>query len=478
MSLRINALYNTILNVLNICFPLLTVPYISRILDVEDIGLANFAVGYVAYFSLFASLGIQIYGVREIAKVRDCITARNRVFSELFILVFLSTVLVSIFFMSSVFFVDTLQKDQVIIIIAGISLFMTPLSIDWYFQGIENFRSITMRTVIVRLLTLLLLFVFVRSDDDLLPYIVILSVSTVVSNVINLAFAIRLGLKFVRQGLTVFRHIRPMMTLFVSTLAIGVFIMLDTLMLGFIGNYSEVGLYTAATRLVKLVITVLSSVGVVLLPRLSFNMERGDMEGNKTLLQKSFDFSVTFGVPCAFGLCLSSSALVPFFFGPNFIPATLSMQILSLLLIVTMLNNFYGVQMLIGLGYEKCFVRAVLLAALVNFALNLVLIPRYGAVGASVASVIAEAVELMVNIYYIRRLLKLQLSVNSFKNSIISSITFIPLYMIFIYYYENNFLFFMLFIVACCFAYLLMQLLVFKNSILQHFYYKARNSRL
>ena len=236
MSIKKNIAYNVTLNVLNVLFPVITVPYVSRVLGVENVGLVSFVLTYVSYFVLFATLGIGYYGVREIARHQNDRTKSSKIFSELFLINIVSTFVASVVFLLTVYTVPLLETDRHLLLIAGLSLYLAPLSIDWYFQGLENFRIITIRSLIIKGMSIAGLFVFVRQSDDLIPYILLNVRSVVVSNMWNVLYAKANRLTISFRDLQLKKHIRPVLVLFVSVLAISIFTMLDTLMLGFMST--------------------------------------------------------------------------------------------------------------------------------------------------------------------------------------------------------------------------------------------------
>lgn len=313
MSIKKNLAYNISLNILNVLFPVITVPYVSRVLNPEGIGLANFAITYVSYFALFAALGISIYGVREIAKLKDRTDKISQIFSELFKITLISTLLVSAVFILTLYLVPQLAADRKILLVSGLTLFFTPVAIDWYFAGLEQFKLITLRSVIIKLLCIAGLFLFVRTKQDVIIYVLLNVLAVVAGNTWNILYATRKGLKIKLTGIRTKPHLKPMLILFSSVLAVSIFVMLDTLMLGFMCTYEEVGFYTSAAKIAKLFIPIFSSLGIVLLPRLSYNRQNNKETENSFLLQKSFDFTIFLTVPAMFGLFLLASRFVPFF---------------------------------------------------------------------------------------------------------------------------------------------------------------------
>ena len=463
MSIKKNLAYNISLNILNVLFPVITVPYVSRVLNPEGIGLANFAITYVSYFALFAALGISIYGVREIAKLKDRTDKISQIFSELFKITLISTLLVSAVFILTLYLVPQLAADRKILLVSGLTLFFTPVAIDWYFAGLEQFKLITLRSVIIKLLCIAGLFLFVRTKQDVIIYVLLNVLAVVAGNTWNILYATRKGLKIKLTGIRTKPHLKPMLILF------SIFVMLDTLMLGFMCTYEEVGFYTSAAKIAKLFIPIFSSLGIVLLPRLSYNRQNNKETENSFLLQKSFDFTIFLTIPAMYGLFLLASRFVPFFFGPAFDGAIVPLKILSALILIIGLNNLFGIQVLLGLNLDSKYLISVIIAAILNFCGNLILIPRYGSTGASVASVGAEIVQLVINIYIVLRFTSVRLNWRSVWPNVACSLPFIPIFYLANKYIVNDFTFLFVMCILCTLTYGTLQYLAIRHSLLRQY---------
>lgn len=427
-SIKKNFIFNILLNISNIIFPLVTAPYIARVLDPESIGLANFASTYAGYFAMFAVLGIPTYGVRAIAGVRENKRETEKVVSSLFSLSLLSTIAVTLLYVISIFTIDSLRSDLIIFVVAGVAIYLAPIKINWYYQGIEDFSFITIRSVFVRTISLIALFVFVHDRDDLLNYVLINVLGGVIGDLWNYYRLTRSGirLKFTSKGLTL--HLKPIMTLFVSTIAISIYTVLDTIMLGFMSTYSEVGYYSNAMHLSKAVLALVTSLSVVVVPRVSNLYANNQKKEINALVNKAVNAVSFIAFPCMMGLICVAPTLVPAFLGDKFYGSIIPLQILSVLIIAIGLNNLLGFQCLIALGKDKLFLYVVLLGSFSNLLLNIVLIPRFGSIGASFSSIVAELSILFTEIYLVYRYTFIRFS--KIKDVILScvfSFAFIPI---------------------------------------------------
>ena len=431
MSIKKNIFYNVSLSVLNVLFPIITAPYISRVLGVENVGVVRFVMANVGYFALFATLGIGFYGVRELAKYRDDQAKCSQIFSSLFTIVFCSTLVVALLFVLFINFIPEFREHRLLFSLYGITLYLTPITMDWYFQAKENFRMITIRSLVVKLLALASLFIFVRERSDVVPYILITVFSIVATNVWNLYYAFNTGLRLTLCKLDLRRHIKPMFVFMSSNVAIGVFVMINIVMLGFLSSYEQVGYYTSANIILIAVTGLLAAVSTALLPRLSFNDAQKDDETNAVLLQKTFDLNALLIVPMAVGLCLVASRFVPLFFGNEFAGSIVPMQILSFNFIFVMFNYLLGFNVLMVFGYEKKYLLTVVCAAFLSFVLNLLFISYYGAMGAAIVAVVANGFSSGCFLYFVNKFTKIRFRWKAIRTAIVFSLPFFVLYYLF-----------------------------------------------
>lgn len=427
-SIKKNAFYNILLNIASVIFPLITAPYVSRVLEPDGIGLYNFANTYAGYFALVAMLGIPTYGVREVSKSRDDREVLTRLVSQLMTIALITAITVSIIYLFTIALVGQLKENYIIFLLAGFVIYLAPFKINWYYQGIEDFGFITKVSLVVRTISIICLFIFVKEKSDLIIYVILSVLGGVMADVWNFVKMWKSGIKpkFSFSGLK--PHINPLLVLFASSIAISIYTVLDTLMLGFITNYEEVGYYSNAMHMSKVILTAVTSLSIVVVPRVSFYMKNQDYENINILMNKSFSVVSFFAFPVAIGLFCIAPTFVPLFFGVKFMGAIVPLMILSLLIIVIGLNNLTGIQMLIGLGLDKLFLYSVLTGTFSNFAMNCLFIPLWGAIGASVASVIAETLILLVTIYFVYH--RTQIRINSWFDIIkafIGTLCFIPL---------------------------------------------------
>ena len=430
-SIKKNFLYNVLLNISSVIFPLITAPYVSRVLEPDGVGLNNFATTYAGYFALVALLGIPTYGVREVSKVRDDKEALTKLISQLMSIAAISTFGVSFIYLITIAIVGQLTENYIIFLLAGFAIYLAPFKINWYYQGIEEFGFITFRSLVIRTLSLILLFVFVREKSDLIIYILLNVWGSVTADVWNYTKMWKGGIRprLTFKGLK--PHITPLLVLFASSIAISIYTVLDTLMIGFIKDYEEVGFYTNAMHMSKVILSAVTSLSIVAVPRVSLYMKERNYDQINELMNKSFSVVSFLAFPVAIGLACISPTFVPLFFGAKFMGSVIPLMILSMLIISIGLNNLTGVQILIGMGFDKLFLYSVLVGTTSNFLMNCFFIPIWGAVGASCASVIAETLILFVTTYYVYRNTSIRITRwLDITKALVGALTFIPLVLI------------------------------------------------
>ena len=462
-SITRNFAYNALLNLSRVIFPLITAPYISRVLEPDGIGLFNFANTYAGYFALFAVLGIPTYGIREVAKLHDDKVGLSRLVSELISVSFIATFFVALIYVASIFLIGQLDENRVLFLVAGFVLYFAPFRIDWFYSGLEQFKYITLRTIIIRIASIVCMFIFVHTKSDLLIYMILNVCGTICGDVWNYVKLLRSGIRPRLTFIGLKKHLSPLFILFASSIAISIYTVLDTLMLGFMTDYRQVGFYNNAMHISKSILTVVTSLSLVVIPKMSQYCQAHEYERINDLANKSFSVVSFFAFPAAVGLACLAPTFVPLFFGAKFGGSVVPLMILSLLIVAIGLNNLSGIQILIGMGYDKLFLYSVLCGTVSNFLLNLFLIPVWGANGASIASVFAEFLILGVMIGFVYR--KTPVRITQYREifkSLGGSILFIPV-VILLKHYLNGWTFVCIFII-CGFGIYFLSQKILKNK--------------
>jgi O-antigen/teichoic acid export membrane protein len=428
MSLKKNVAYNTILTVSNVAFPVITMPYVSRILGVENIGIVNFAVTYASYFALFVALGIPMYGMREIAKRSDHPEGRNQVFSELFVLNISSAVIFSLVYLVTIFSIPTLSQEREFLLITGISVLFVPLDVDWFFSGREKFKLVTLRTLAAKVVALGGLFIFVRTREDIIPYLILSVAANLSSQIWNFGYMLKTEIRFRFKHLQIKKHLTAVLILFASNVTISIYTMLSTLILGFLSDYTQVGYYTSAMKVSKMILPIVTAMSPVMIARINTIKEKKDNQQEIVrLLHHSFGYIMMLALPATIGLMMIAPRFVPLFFGDEFIPATISLQILSLLIIIIGVSNLFGWQVLFAMGYEKKILITAIVGSIIDISLSILLVREYGSLGASVAYVIAEIIVTIMIIVFASRVMPVRIHRKDVFQPLFAALSIIPI---------------------------------------------------
>ena len=387
-SLAHNAFFNVIYRILNVIFPLISAAYIARVLAPEGIGKTAYAQNIVSYFVMIAGLGIPTYGTREIARCKGDPVAVNKLFSELFVLNFLSTAFCCVGYFALVS--AAFRADTLLYFVMGLELAFNFINIDWFYQGEEEYVYITLRSTLVKILSLVLLFLFVREREDYVVYGLIHCLGICCNYIFNVVH-LRGRINPVLRGLNLKRHLKPILYLMLSAVTASLYSKVDITMLGWLSVDAAVGYYTNAYKAVNVVLTLTTAITAVFLPRLSY-VYRNNRQEFEQYLTMGLKILLLLVLPCCMGLIVVAEEVVEFLFGPLFTPAAVTVQILALLIIIRGVGDLMCYQALISAGKEKALIKVRILAGIANIVLNGLLIPGYGHNGAAVASVFSEII--------------------------------------------------------------------------------------
>lgn len=390
VSLKKNYIYNTIYQLLILVTPFITSPYTSRIFQADGIGIQSYVNSVVSYFTLFAALGTSVYGQREIAAARDDKKKRSKLFWEIEIVSLLATFVCLVGWLLLILMTDTYRPYYIAL---TMSIFAVGFDITWFFNGLEKFKTTVIRSIIVRLVGVAVLFIFVRKKSDLLLYIALLAATGMVGN-ISLWLGLRKYLCKIRLSeLEIKHHFKEVIVYFVPTIAMSIYTILDKIMIGIItGNSYENGYYEQAQKIITMVKTLILSLNTVMSSRMSYLFQSKRFDEMKEKIKISLDFSMILGIPMMFGVMGVARLFVPLFFGEGYDKVVPLLWILSPLIIITAISNLIGHQYMIPSGQRARSSKAVIAGACCNFAFNMALIPCFASMGAAVATVIAESV--------------------------------------------------------------------------------------
>lgn len=397
-----NYIYNTVYQILVLIAPLITTPYVSRILGARGIGIYSYAQSIATYFVLVGAVGTTLYGQREIAYVQNNSQKRTEIFWEItifrFFAVGICTVVYYLIFGLSGPYAEIYR-------ILTFEVLATTFDISWFFMGMENFRLIVIRNAIIKLVGIILIFVLVRKPEDVPLYTVCLTLPIFIGN-ISLWFSVPQYLvrfhESVLSGIP--KHLKPILILFFPQVATEAYLVLDKTMIGLLAtNIDQVGHYTQAQKIIKIVLMIVTSLGTVMLPAMSVAFSQGKMEQIQKNIKLAFQFIFMLAFALLFGICAVSTRFVPFFFGKGYDLVIPLMIVISPILVIIGMSNVLGKQYLLPTKQQTAYTTSVVTGAVVNFILNFILIRKFDAIGASIATVLAELAVTLVQCWFVRK---------------------------------------------------------------------------
>ena len=404
-SVRYNFIMNFILTASQFIFPLVTFPYVSRVLSASGNGRVSFASSVANYFLMVASLGIPTYGVRACAQVRDDREKLSRTVQEIFFINSVMTALATIAYLLCIFSVPKFYADRTLFLINGINLVLNMFGMNWFFRGLEQYDYITFRSLAFKVISVVLMFLLVHQQEDYVIYGAVTVFAFAGSNILNFVRA-RRYIDFRWMGnYEIRKHLKPILILFAQSLAASVYTNLDTVMLGFMKTDVDVGYYNAAIKIKNILRSLVGSLGNVLLPRMSYYvMEKKSREFLETML-KALNVTSLMSVPLVIYFVIFAGESIHFLAGDGYSGAILAMQIITIAVIPIGLTGVLGVQVLTSLERERYVLCSVIIGASVDFALNLICIPMAGAAGAAFSTMVAEYIVLLVQLFFTRKLI-------------------------------------------------------------------------
>ncbi len=404
-SIIANYFYNLSYQVLTLLVPLITMPYISRVLGTENVGLFNFFQSVVSYFVLLGCVGMNIYGQREVAFCKNNRSRRTRVFCELMIIRFVTITFSTILYYLVIIRNSTGYSRYYIILL--IELLAAFFDISWFFQGVEDFKLQAIRNFITKILGLITIFAFVKTEQDLDIYILFYALTIMIGN-ISMWFSLPkyLGRTNI-QLFGILKHLGPILIMFLPQIATSVYAYLDKIMIRIflegMQGYTEVGYYSQAEKITKIVLMVVTSLGLVMLSRVANRFSAGDIKAVNDYIKKSFKFLFIIAYPATFGLMAISNDMIIWFLGEDYARSAPCMMLISPIILLIGISNIIGTQYLLPTNRMKEYTVSVSCGLVVNVVFNSILISRFGCFGAAVSTVLAELAVTAVQFRFVRK---------------------------------------------------------------------------
>ena len=403
-SVKVNYILNLINTGTQMLFPLITFPYVCRVIEADGIGQINFFQSIISYISLFTCLGIPMYAIREIARDRSDVVQMNRTAMEILLLHSMLTLVGYAIVAILCLTVPQIQVNIPLFLILSLTIFFTAIGCEWFYQGIEDFKYITIRGLIIKTVSVVLLFIFVKSKTDLLYYGCYTVFGVLGGNIFNF-FRLR---KYIHRENIIFselhikRHVKPVLKVFSFSVVTSIYLQLNTVLLGFLKNALAVGYFAAATKVMQMLLTMSACLGSVMMPRASHLIAENKEDEFNRLIQKSYDFTLAIALPMTIGLIFCAPSLITALCGVKFEHSILPSQIIAPIILMVAISNVFGIQVLFPKGKINIVTLCCGIGAVADLILNLCLIPIFSYIGTSIAYLGAE-VATTVSMYFIGR---------------------------------------------------------------------------
>lgn len=397
-SVAINVLLNVIKTLMSVLFPLITFPYATRVLHVENIGKVSFASSIVAYFALIATLGINTYAVREGGKIRDNKEKFSKFANEVINVNIFTTIISYLLLIITIIIFPKIHSYSSLIMLISISIVFTTIGLEWVNVVYEEYLIITIRSILIYIINLILLFLFVKTKNDYYVYAFLSVFSTIFVSIWNFIYC-RKYIKFKLFDFSFIyfkKHLQPMIVLFANNLAITIYCNADSTMIGWINSDYYVGIYSVAVKIYNILKTILAAIYIVFIPRLSYITGKNNNRKFKNMINHILSILILFLFPVITGLIILAKPIVLFLSGQEYFEAIVTLQILSVAVFFAIIGGVITNCIVIPLGKESLALKATVIAAITNISLNFIMIPLYKQNGAAITTVIAEFIVIAV----------------------------------------------------------------------------------
>ena len=426
VSVKKNFIYSSILTISNYIFPLLTFPYVSRVLGVENMGIYNFVDSIVQYFTIFSMLGISTIGIREIAKVRNDYYKLSRTYSSLLTLNLLITLLAIIVLLVLSYLLPQLHSYQEMIFIGGARLLFNALLVEWFYKGIENFRYITLRSIFVRFIYVAAVFILVRSTKDYVIYFALTALTVAINAIINIIYSSKFA-RFSISHIDFRPYIKPLLILGVYQILTSMYTSFNVMYLGFVADDREVGYYTTSVKLFTIILSIFTAFTGVMLPRMSSLYAEDRLDDFKVMIKKSIDILFIFVMPLIVISEVFAPQIIQIMAGNGYEGAILPMRIIIPLMLVIGYEQILVIQILSPMKKDRSILINSIWGGIIALTLNIILIKTYFAVGSSVVWVISELVVLTSAQYFVTKFIGFRFP---FKRLVTDLFTMVPILII------------------------------------------------
>ena len=439
METQKNVLYNVVLAISQVLFPLITFPYLARVLGPSHIGLLNFADSFARYFILVAAFGIPIYGVREIAKLQNNKEGLAKLLVEIFSINLITSILLSIFFVGSILYVDKLNTEKSLFALSLAFFFLQIFILEWFFIGLNQFKFIAVRFFFIRLLFIICVFVFIKTSADYLTYMKMQVALNLLLGIINIRYVFKFisFRNFNIKNLNLYKHLKPLFLLFLTIFFISIYLQLDTVILGFLTDNETVGYYSSALKLNKLIIAVFAAISAAMFPTMMNYFHEGHIEKFNTMVEQCFYVILSIGLPTVILVSLCAPEIIHILFGIHFDRAILPLQISAPIILIVSMSTIFGFQILSALSKDSSILISAILGTIVSIVCTVIFVNQYKENGEALTILITELTVCSSFIYFSRKHFSRQNFSRILLQQIISIIPYILLVFLFKYLMVN-----------------------------------------
>lgn len=473
-----NMFYNSVLMLFNIIFPLITMSYVSRILGSDNLGKINYAQSIITFLMIFATIGTELYGIREISQIREDREKLNKIFSELTIIKFFASITIFIIYTLFLFFKFRLtisNSDLLIFFLISFALIFNIFNLDWFFKGIEDYKVITFRSIAVKIVCFIGMVLFVKSKADIYKYLFLLTLGQGVGYLWS-CFYSKKYVKLSLKDLNLKKHYKSLKIFFISALVISIYTTVNGIILGYFAPPKEVAFFSRARQIQGIGTTITGAITAVLIPRTSYYYKNNKTEYDK-LLKKSLNYNYILSIPIMFGFIFLSKEINLFLGGREFLPASKLLVILAPLVVIITVGTWVYYQIMIPMGMEKFSTIMQTCTAIISIILNLVLIPLYKDIGASIVVVLIELFGPIFSFFILKKVKKFTFNIwtSSLPKYLIASVSIVGIIQILkLQFFNRNIITITLSIILGSLTYFIV-LIIIKEEIMNEIYIFIKN---
>lgn len=464
-SIKLNMMLSIVKGLMAVLFPLITFPYVTKILGVENVGIYNFSNSIVNYLILVAGLGINSYAIREGARIRDNVIDFEEFSSQMFSINLYSSILAYVLMVLLLITIEKFESYYAYIIILSLQIIFKLLSVDWLYSIYEDYLYVTLRSIFVQLLSLILLFSLVKTTKDLYLYCYITVIANAGSGILNFIHSRRYTTIHLTEKLDLKKHIKPIIVLFAMVVTTTIYVSSDTIIIGFICGDYEVGIYSVSVKVYSIVKSILSSLLVVAIPRLSFYLGKNDENSFNKLATEIYATLISFVLPAIVGIIILRKEIVLLLSDQSYLPASSSLAILSIALFFCLGAWFWGQCILVPRKKEKTVFYATIISAITNIVLNIIFIPMCKSNAAAMTTVIAEAIVFFICMLYGKKESRIGSCINIYIKVGIGCLCIAFACKICRGFFLNNTLYIVISIITSVIIYLIVELLLHNEPI-------------